>query len=278
MKAAFALAAAGVAVAQGTYPASCPAPGETGADGRYSCNPAHSYPEGQICQEDGGCYYLRVEGPGVYATPSATVSVPEYRTTSACPAPGSNGPDGRYSCNPAHSYPEGQICQEDGGCYYLRTEGPGVYATPSVSLDTPEYRTSTVSAITTYCPSSTVITHEQKTYTVTSATTLTLPCPGGCVVTTPVAPPKTPETHPATQPKVPATTPVAPPKAPETHPAQPPATTPVVYKPTTMAPVPSVPASRNGTQTHSVATYTGAAAQQTAGAILAVAAMGALFL
>ncbi|TDZ27014.1 Clock-controlled protein 6 [Colletotrichum sidae] len=47
------------------------------------------------------------------------------------------------------------------------------------------YVTEVVSAYTTYCPGPTVITHADKTYTVTTATTLTITdCP--CTVTKPV--------------------------------------------------------------------------------------------
>ncbi|GKT90882.1 MMC protein [Colletotrichum tofieldiae] len=47
------------------------------------------------------------------------------------------------------------------------------------------YVTEVVSSYTTYCPGPTVITHADKTYTITSATTLTITdCP--CTVTKPV--------------------------------------------------------------------------------------------
>ncbi|KAK1731033.1 hypothetical protein CaCOL14_005657 [Colletotrichum acutatum] len=47
------------------------------------------------------------------------------------------------------------------------------------------YVTEVVSAYTTYCPGPTVISHADKTYTITSATTLTITdCP--CTVTKPV--------------------------------------------------------------------------------------------
>ncbi|GJC98387.1 mmc protein [Colletotrichum higginsianum] len=47
------------------------------------------------------------------------------------------------------------------------------------------YVTEVVSSYTTYCPGPTVITHADKTYTITSATTLTITdCP--CTVTKPI--------------------------------------------------------------------------------------------
>ncbi|KAK5733843.1 hypothetical protein LTR17_009395 [Elasticomyces elasticus] len=56
----------------------------------------------------------------------------------------------------------------------------------------PVYVTDVVTAYTTFCPEATEITHAGQTYTVSSATTLTITnCPGGCTITslsTPVAP------------------------------------------------------------------------------------------
>lgn len=264
----------GSAAAQASYgaPASaCPAAGDKAADGRYSCNPAHSYPDGQTCQASDGCYYLVNQGPGVTASASSSASVyvdvPEYRTASSsasasvyvdvpeyrtatssapsaaasCPATGSAGPDGRYSCNPAHSYPDGQTCQADNGCYYLVNQGPGVYASASTSasvyVDVPVYRTATVSAITTYCPQPTTFVHSASTYVVTAATTLTMACPGGCVVTES-------------------------------------ATAPAGYMPTGGL-IPGAP--KNGTGNSPVA-YTGGAALATGGPLAVLAALGALFL
>ncbi|TLS24916.1 hypothetical protein PpBr36_08407 [Pyricularia pennisetigena] len=49
------------------------------------------------------------------------------------------------------------------------------------------YVTEVVTALTTYCPVATQITAGGKTYTITSATTLTITdCPTGCTVTKPV--------------------------------------------------------------------------------------------
>ena len=243
--------------------AACPAPGTTAADGRYSCNPAHSYPTGQVCSLVDGCYYLRTETPGVYATPSATVSLgtPVYftstssapKSSASCPAAGSTDSQGRYSCNPAHAYPNGQTCELTSGCYFLK------YPSTSVSVDVPVYRTTTVSAITTYCPQPTTFVHSASTYVVTKATTLTVPCPGGCVVTSVES-----KTVPATT--APATT------APATTA---PGTTAPVYK-TGSTLVPS--ASKNGTATHTIATYTGAGAIATGAPLAAMAALGAFFL
>ncbi|KAF2718439.1 hypothetical protein K431DRAFT_191257, partial [Polychaeton citri CBS 116435] len=51
----------------------------------------------------------------------------------------------------------------------------------------PVYVTSVVTAFTTYCPEATEITHGGSTYTVSSATTLTITnCPGGCTISVPV--------------------------------------------------------------------------------------------
>ncbi|KAK0385646.1 hypothetical protein NLU13_6823 [Sarocladium strictum] len=103
---------------------SCPAPGTTDAAGEYSCNPAHQYPDGQVCVLKGNCYFL--EGTGLN-TASASQAA---SSTASCPAPGSTSTDGDYSCNPAHQYPDGQVCVLKGGCYFL--EGTGLLtSTPS---------------------------------------------------------------------------------------------------------------------------------------------------
>ncbi|KAG8158401.1 hypothetical protein KVR01_011523 [Diaporthe batatas] len=49
------------------------------------------------------------------------------------------------------------------------------------------YTTEIVTAITTFCPEATTFAHAGSTYTVSSATTLTITdCPGGCTITKPV--------------------------------------------------------------------------------------------
>ncbi|PIA95908.1 hypothetical protein CB0940_10593 [Cercospora beticola] len=145
--------------------------------------------------------------------------------------------------SPAHSYPDGQYCTLVDGCYFLRTVGPGVSASASVPVS---YETKTVSEFTTFCPSPTTFVHSATTYAVTAATTIVIPCPGGCAVTKPVT------------------------TAPGTAPAP---------QPTLSSAVPSIPVSRNGTTSAPPATYTGAANKMLAGgAPLAAAALGAFFL
>ncbi|KJZ74794.1 hypothetical protein HIM_05911 [Hirsutella minnesotensis 3608] len=100
-------------------PSACPAPGSTDSQGRYSCNPAHQYPNGQTCDLVGGCYFLNTSGKPA----QTTVSSAQPKPTAACPAPGSTDNQGRYSCNPAHQYPNGQTCDLVGGCYFLNTSG-----------------------------------------------------------------------------------------------------------------------------------------------------------
>jgi len=69
------------------------------------------------------------------------------------------------------------------------------------------YTTEVVTALTTYCPEATEITHNGKTYTVTSATTLTITnCP--CTLTHPVT-----WSTPAPATSTPYTTPAAPVKS-----------------------------------------------------------------
>ncbi|KAG6124491.1 hypothetical protein E4U12_008194 [Claviceps purpurea] len=97
--------------------ADCPAPGFSDSQGRYSCNPAHQYPEGQQCKEIDGCLFLTDASgkPVINKTTSSGAAQP----TSACPAPGFTDSQGRYSCNPAHQYPAGQQCKEIDGCLFL---------------------------------------------------------------------------------------------------------------------------------------------------------------
>ncbi len=99
--------------APSTTAAACPAAGETDKMGRYSCNPAHAYPEGQKCEAVDGCYFLSA------ASTTMPMSVHPTQTGSVCPAAGSTDKLGRYSCNPAHQYPNGQQCVAFDGCYYL---------------------------------------------------------------------------------------------------------------------------------------------------------------
>ncbi|KAF1810851.1 hypothetical protein P152DRAFT_475306 [Eremomyces bilateralis CBS 781.70] len=51
----------------------------------------------------------------------------------------------------------------------------------------PPVVTEVVTDYVTYCPAPTTITHGGNTYTITEATTITLPCPTGCTVTKPVS-------------------------------------------------------------------------------------------
>jgi len=104
-----------VSSAAPTQTPTCPAPGSTDNQGRYYCNPAHQYPNGQTCNVIDGCYYLCSNGKPI----SNTVSSAQPTQTPTCPAPGSTDSQGRYSCNPAHQYPNGQTCKAIGGCYFL---------------------------------------------------------------------------------------------------------------------------------------------------------------
>lgn len=81
----------------------CPAAGTTDAQGRYSCNPAHQYPNGQTCNAINGCYFLS----------NGTMPQP------TCANPGEYDAMGHYSCNPAHQYPDGQQCNVVNGCPIL---------------------------------------------------------------------------------------------------------------------------------------------------------------
>lgn len=158
----------------------------------------------------------------------------------------------------------------------------------------PVTQTSVYTALTTVC-SSTTITHQASTYIVSSATTLTLPCPGGCTVTKEIpSEPKTtvqtvsvpaqPTTTLVTKPVEPKTSVETHPVAPvpstyvETHPVAPVPSTYVAPPPSTVAPSGTAPVYSSRTSSVASATtsgpviYTGAASHQTAGAIMAVAA------
>src|SRR5688572_28350407 len=121
------LAAVGMASAQ-----SCPAPGETNAAGDYSCSPAHEYPDGQLCVLKDGCYYL--EGTGAIVPTTTGSAAPT--TTASCPAAGETNSAGDYSCNPAHEYPDGQLCVLKAGCYYLEGTGAIVPTTTGSAAPT----------------------------------------------------------------------------------------------------------------------------------------------
>ncbi|KAG6308874.1 hypothetical protein E4U44_003267 [Claviceps purpurea] len=98
----------------------CPAAGLTDSQGRYSCNPAHKQAEGRQCKQFDACYFLSdTNGKPVISNPTSVVAPGAAQPTSACPAPGFTDSKGRYSCNPAHKYPEGQQCKEIDGCLFL---------------------------------------------------------------------------------------------------------------------------------------------------------------
>ncbi|KID94989.1 hypothetical protein MAJ_09063, partial [Metarhizium majus ARSEF 297] len=81
-----------------------------------------NYPNGQSCVAFQGCYFLcGSDGKPVDNGPApATGAVqPPQPSGAACPAPGSTDSQGRYSCNPAHQYPNGQTCVVVDGCYVL---------------------------------------------------------------------------------------------------------------------------------------------------------------
>ncbi|KAK6437850.1 hypothetical protein LTR95_005961 [Oleoguttula sp. CCFEE 5521] len=149
---------------------------------------------------------------------------------------------------------------------------------PPANGTAPVYVTDVVTAYTTYCPEATQITHAGQTYTVSSATTLTITnCPGGCTITrpvtssTPVAP--VPYTTPVAP--VPYTTPVAPAPVPSGAPPAPPANGTVPVYPTGTA----APTKSTSTPSASpIVPYTGAASKASAGVagLLAVFGLAAL--
>lgn len=124
----------------------CPGPGETNAQGDYGCNPAHQYPEGQHCEAvDGDCYVIK----GMPMTGTVTSSAPA--PTSTCPPAGSTDSKGQYGCNPAHEYPNGQLCVLLGDCYILEGTG-GPTMTPHSGTHTFEPTHTLPPAVTSAIP------------------------------------------------------------------------------------------------------------------------------
>ncbi|KAG5926460.1 hypothetical protein E4U53_003076 [Claviceps sorghi] len=128
--------------------ASCPAPGDMDREGRYSCNPAATYPSGELCQQVDDCFFLVdvFEKPiigkpvkGAPILPRGKSPVTSHATTlptstPACPAPGNYDSKGRYSCNPAHQYPEKQTCAMVDGCPFLvGADGKPVISKPTAT-------------------------------------------------------------------------------------------------------------------------------------------------
>ncbi|KAL8647200.1 MAG: hypothetical protein Q9226_006532, partial [Calogaya cf. arnoldii] len=123
----------------------------------------------------------------------------------------------------------------------------GAVATHPANGTEPSYTTKVVTAFTTYCPEPTQISHDGTILTITSATTVVLPCPSSCTVTYPVISvpvvsttpqgPVVPTTPVETHPAPPAETHPAPPA--ETHPAPPAETHPAPPAETHPAPVPT---------------------------------------
>lgn len=99
----------------------------------------------------------------------------------------------------------------------------GVSAAPNGTVVT-----EVVTEYTTYCPEPTTLTHGDKTYTITEATTITLPCPTGCHVTKTLTSSPAAPTVPAgnsSAPAAPTKQPTAAPPAPTTANPAPPAFT-----------------------------------------------------
>ncbi|KAG5965323.1 hypothetical protein E4U56_001838, partial [Claviceps arundinis] len=75
------------------------------------------YPEGRQCKQVDGCLFLcDNDGKPVIGSSASSGAAPP---ASACPAPGLTDSQGRYSCNPAHKYPEGRQCKQVDGCLFL---------------------------------------------------------------------------------------------------------------------------------------------------------------
>ena len=110
----------------------------------YQCNPAHSYPNGAICDGDARTLYTPAPTTTGVATSSAYQCNPahSYPNGAVCdgtartlytPAPVTTAAasTSAYLCNPAHSYPNGAIC--DGTARTLYTPAPTTAAAASTS-------------------------------------------------------------------------------------------------------------------------------------------------
>lgn len=99
--------------------ADCAAAGNYDGQGRYSCNPATQYPNGQTCKTIDGCPLLCDANGAPILKGSGTTTGSTAQPTSTCVAGGGYDSKGRYSCNPAHQYPNGQTCNIIDGCHVL---------------------------------------------------------------------------------------------------------------------------------------------------------------
>lgn len=304
MKAAFILAVAGYVAAQATAPEqSCQSLfdqcRQPAADGT-SANQAECAAELAGCQADCEAQFDECRQPSADGTSANQAECaalragclgeapaqPSAPVTSTAPAYPSATPGNKQECDAAYdtcrvtpvqggtSANQAACAAEYASCLGYNPFTNTASATPSVSVGEPVYRTETVTAFTTYCPSpseyipdevkfgalltvvSATFVHKSSTVVVTSATTLTLPCPTGCVVTHPVNPPATtpgqPKTTGGTQPPVYPTGPTGHHNATTAAGTPPAKTSPVVY--------------------------TGAAAVYTGAPVLAAAGFAALFL
>ncbi|KAJ6780105.1 hypothetical protein PWT90_01034 [Aphanocladium album] len=129
----FAIASSIVAVSA----ADCAGPGDYDSQGRYSCNPAHQYPNGQTCKTIDGCPLLvDANGKAIVKSDSTTTSAAP-QTTSTCAPGGSYDSQGCYSCNPAHQYPDGVTCKFINGCPLLVGSDGNVVISSSASSAAP---------------------------------------------------------------------------------------------------------------------------------------------
>ena len=137
----------------------------------YACNPAHSYPNGASC--------ISTEGSLTIVTPSASASASASGNASDCYA-------AYNTCRVAPDANMASCAAQYAGCL-----GYNPFASNGTNTVTPAsngdvYVTEVVTSYTTYCPNPTTFAVNNKTYTVSSATTLTITdCPGGCKVTKP---------------------------------------------------------------------------------------------
>ena len=88
----------------------------TACDGTIDCG-LSQYIATDDAQQMGSCTLFKKDAPVKDGASNSWTLATKIETT--CPAPGSTDSQGRYSCNPAHQYPNGQTCELVEGCYFL---------------------------------------------------------------------------------------------------------------------------------------------------------------
>ena len=123
-------------------------------------------------------------GTSIYV-PASSRTASSASASSTCAAVGTTNSAGQYVCNPAHSYPTGQTCELQNGCYYLITSS----STSSI-VESTVPATSAVIESTTCTESTTAPSTFATSYPAVNTTSTIAPAPSSYAAastTTPVA-------------------------------------------------------------------------------------------